>query len=164
MPYFRVDRREFQVGRIITPNAAFINNIDEDRLIVEDLLEEHRPANKPNRNEILKIFESREAAIRYWILDPNSKLYQVELIENEEILHRGNYSLVAQIKNEANQQNKIGMVNDYWNEVIAEGDIIENFVNQARVVDVICDNEQVRQNTKRHMYNSPIIPGIRIIE
>jgi hypothetical protein len=164
MPFYRIDRRQFQVGDIITPNAAFINNIGADRLIVEELLEAHRPANKPNRNQILKLFESKEEAIRYWVLDPNSKFYEVELLENEEILHRGNYNFVEQIKREANQQNKITIVNDYWNEVIIEGNIIENFVNQARVIDVVSDDEEERKNTQRHIYKYQTKPGVRIIE
>ena len=50
MSYYRIDRRDFTIGDLITPNAAFINNIKLYSLEIEELLENLRPETKQNRN------------------------------------------------------------------------------------------------------------------
>lgn len=163
MGYYRIDRRDFAVGDTITPNAAFINNINEQRLEVENLLENLRPETKPNRNEIVKLFDSFIAAKKYWVLDPNSKFYEVEIAETD-ILHRGNYPLVERLAKETDEVIKNRIATQYWNDEVVDDTIAENYVNEARVIRVVCNEEKIRNNTKRDMYNSPTIPNIPILE
>lgn len=163
MSYYRIDRRDFAIGDVITPNGDFYQNIDGVRLEVENLLEENRPETKPNRNTIVKLFDSFSAARKYWILDPNSKFYEVEINEND-ILHRGNYPLIELLARENDDEIKIEIANQYWNNEVTDDTIAENFVNEAIVIRILCDNEQIRQNTKRSIYNLQTIPNIPILE
>lgn len=163
MKYYRIDRREFVIGDVITPSAAFINNIAVQRLEVENLLENSRPDTKPNRNEIVKLFDSFIAAKQYWVLDSNSKFYEVE-IQPTDILHRGNYPLIERLAKETNEDIRNEIANQYWNDEVVDDTVAENFVNQATVIRIICDNEKVRKNTKYSMYNFPVIPNVRILE
>jgi hypothetical protein len=163
MSYYRIDRRDFTIGDIITPNAAFINNIKLSSLEIEELLENLRPETKPNRNEIIKLFDSFIAAKKYWILDPNSKFYEVE-IEEADILHRGNYNLVERLYKEKDNEARIQIARQYWNDELVDCLIIENFVVNAIVSRIICNDENIRQNTKRASYNTPTIPYIGILE
>jgi hypothetical protein len=163
MGYYRIDRRDFAIGDVITANAAFINNVDEQRLEVENLLENLRPETKPNRNEIVKLFDSFIAAKKYWVLDPQSKFYEVDISETD-ILHRGNYPLVERLSKETDEGIKNRIASQYWNDEVVDDAIVENYVNEARVIRVVCKDEKIRNNTKRYMYNSPTIPNIPILE
>lgn len=162
MSYYRIDRRDFEVGDVITPNAAFIANIGETRRQTEELLERERPVTKPNRNEIVKLFDSFAAARKYWILDPDSKFYEVE-IEEEDILHRGNYPLVEQLAKETSAEIRNELATQYWNEEAADETVSENYVNQAIVIRIVCKDEKVRQNTKKDYYNLQTMPNIAIL-
>lgn len=163
MGYYRIDRRDFEIGDTIIPNAAFINNVNEQRFEVERILESLRPETKPNRNEIVKLFDSFIAAKKYWVLDPNSKFYEVEIAETD-ILHRGNYPLVEVLAKVTDEGIKNRIANQYWNDEVIDDAIAENYVQQARVIRIVCKDEKIRNNTKRYLYNSPIIPNIAILE
>ena len=162
MAYYRIDRRDFEIGDTITPNAAFINNVNEQGVEVERILENLRPETKPNRNEIVKLFDSFIAAKKYWVLDPNSKFYEVEIAETD-ILHRGNYPLVERLAKETDEGIKNRIANEYWNDEVVDDTIAENYVNEARVIRIVCKDEKIRNNTKRHLYNLPTIPKIPIL-
>jgi hypothetical protein len=166
MSYYRIDRRDFAIGDIIRANAAFINNINAARTEIEDLLEMNRPAAKPNRNEIVKLFDSFSAAKKYWILDTDSKFYEVEIAEDD-ILHRGNYPLVESLALETDGEIKNAIAMQYWNQEVAddaEDVVVENYVNQATVIRIVCNDEEVRKNTKRAYYKLETMKNVEILQ
>jgi hypothetical protein len=66
MSAYRVDRRRFNVGDLITLTGEYLAKLDCERALVEKHLESVRPRLKPRRNEALFVFESRGAAERFW--------------------------------------------------------------------------------------------------
>lgn len=162
MHFYRIDRRIFQIGDIITPDAAFIKNADRKRQSLEELFENNRPKNKPNRNEVVKLFDSFEAAKKYWILDSDSNFYTVETKNGIE--HFGDYSLVQQMSVIDDQDLLNDLAKRYWNEAPGDDAIIEYFSIDPKVIKIVCNNPAVRENTKRQYYGFPTIQGCEILK
>jgi hypothetical protein len=72
--------------------------------------------------------------------------------------------LVERLSKETDEGIKNRIASQYWNDEVVDDAIVENYVNEARVIRVVCKDEKIRNNTKRYMYNSPTIPNIPILE
>ncbi len=163
MKYYRIDRRIFQLNELIKPSASFYNHSDSRRIEIEDILEDNRPIDKPNRNEVVKVFNSFDAAKKYWILDPNSIFYEVS-VEADQILHQGNYDLLTEISNTKDKERQRKMSIEYWMNDINTPCTLEFYIKEAPVIRIICNNEKIRKNTKRSHYRYDTIPGIPILK
>lgn len=131
-------------------------------LKAEQVLEQTRPADKPDRNDTVKLFDSFEAARQYWVLDKNSKIYQVNILP-EEIRHKGNYTMYKQIV-QAEDEEQILLAQSYWEDTEDENVIIENCVDSAEVVAIICAREDIRENTKRYLFSNNSVPGLGVLD
>jgi hypothetical protein len=157
MTFYRIDKRIFRAGDVIKPDGAFIKNADSNRKLIETYLENCRPENKPNRNQVVKLFNSFDAAKNYWVLDSHAIFYEVE-VENE-ILHRGDYNLIEKMQKilSKNEEDKLTeMACSYWEDEPNEGSIIEYFSVDPIVIRVVCDDENIRINAQRQKYGLPI--------
>ena len=63
---YRVDKRKFQVGDIIMPNTSFEELMQDEKKEMEDLLNEKRPRNIPERKQCLFLFQDLICAFRFY--------------------------------------------------------------------------------------------------
>lgn len=63
---YRVDKRKFQVGDIIMPNTLFEELMQDEKKEMEDLLNEKRPRNIPERKQCLFLFQDLICAFRFY--------------------------------------------------------------------------------------------------
>lgn len=143
---FRVDNRSFQVGDIVFPQSIYQHKLNETRLLVEQILEDNRPSNKPPRNSILMLFTSFNNALRHWTHQSGSKFYRTCISEND-ILHVGDYNKVEELFQNINDLSSANEIaSDYWNGIITNNPIEEVFVNSSIIVDIISNLEKERKN------------------
>jgi hypothetical protein len=143
---FRIDKRDFTVGDKILPQNVYQNRLDAKRRLVEYILEQFRPENKPARNSILMVFELLDDAKELWWKISDSKLYKTEILETE-ILHIGDYNKVEELyKCILESRNGDLIAQEYWNSILTENPIIEIFVNQATVSEVFSNPVQERHS------------------
>lgn len=143
---YRIDNREFIKGGIIPPQKRYQHELDDGKKLVEEILETNRPKDKPKRNEILMLFEKCEDAKRHWIKQIGSRFYKTTISEDD-LLHKGDYNKVEEIfknRDDLVIANKIAV--DYWNGMMSVKPIIEIFVHQASVDEVISNSEEERRN------------------
>ncbi len=95
MNAYRVDRRLFKVGDVVTQTGEYLRKLDCERALVEEHLRHKRPDRKPCRDAVLFVFESRTAAERFWTKEIDGKLYEVKF--QGAPLHRGDMNLTEEI-------------------------------------------------------------------
>ena len=143
MKTFRIDNRTFEVGDTILPQNDYQNKLDYTRILVEQLLENNRPTNKPARNSILMLFKEFKYAHHHWTIQKDAKFHKTEIAENE-ILHIGDYNKVEEMFNNINKAEQIAL--DYWNGVMTENPKEEIFANSAIVSEIKSNSEIERKN------------------
>lgn len=159
---YRVDNRNFDCGDIIEPQNAYQGDLDENRKMVEMILEQNRPSVKPKRNEILMLFEEFETAKRHWLIQTNSKFYRTNIPE-ETILHLGDYNKVEELFKSIKDIDKANEIaKEYWNSEMTSNPKVEIFVESAIIEKIIDNSEEVRLNTKKAYLNCHN-PKIKII-
>lgn len=165
---YRIDKRDYRPNDVIIPQGLYQLDLTQDRLEAENILEQNRPENKPIRNSILMLFEDFEAARVFWTKSPNAKFYRTEINE-EDILHTGDYNLVEHIFaaiTAGNLENANLLAIDYWNGVMTDSPIVEIFVNESPVNCIISDSEKERKNERNALMKHlgyELIPGVRRI-
>jgi hypothetical protein len=144
MNAYRVDKRLFRVGDVVTHTGEYLANLDCERALVERHLDYKRPDSKPRRNEVLFVFESRIAAERFWIKVVDGKLYEVKTQGTP--LHRGDMNLTEEIfKFRADADHARVLVDRYWGGEESAGPQIELLVQNAVVASVIFTTEPERR-------------------
>ncbi len=147
MKTFRIDNRDFGVGDTILPQNNYQSKLDKKRADVEQVLENNRPTNKPERNSILMLFKEFNHANHQWTIQKGAKFYKTEIDENE-ILHIGDYNKVEELfKNIENSNLAQQIAKDYWNGVMTNNPKEEIFVNSAIVSEIKSNSEKERKNT-----------------
>lgn len=152
MPYYRVDRRLFKVGDVISSANEYYDKFKGIAKTVEDTLEVTRPKNqKKLRTECLFVFEDEKCAKKHWSKMVDGKLYEVS-IEGAITFHRGDMALMDAMKQLLEAGSDITkLAEDYWREECSAKPEMEILVSSAVVVDVIStsDNERKDHLTKR---------------
>lgn len=67
MMLYRVDQRVFSVGDRIEPNTSFETELHEEKREMEELLNQTRPKNVPERNQCLFLFHDFICALRFLV-------------------------------------------------------------------------------------------------
>lgn len=106
MKTFRIDNRNFKVGDRIFPQDIYQSKLDDKRTLVEQILENYRPKNKPARNSVLMLFKEFEHAKQHWTIQKDAKFYKTEISEND-ILHIGDYNKVEELFKHLNMAQRI---------------------------------------------------------
>jgi len=141
---YRVDRRLFEVGEVVTQTGEYLRKLDCERARVEERLAQKRPDRKPRRDEVLFVFESRTAAERFWTKEVDGKLYEVKL--HGAPLHRGDMNLTEEIFRVRTDAALAGVLAErYWRGEENACPQIELLVEKAVVVSVICATELERR-------------------
>ena len=65
MMLYRVDKRKFQTGDVITPYTSYEEIIDEERKEMEFWLNKLRPKGMPERSQCLFLFQNLIDALRF---------------------------------------------------------------------------------------------------
>ena len=144
MRAYRVDRRLFKAGDIVTQTGEYLTKLDSERIRVEKYLECARPDAKPRRGQVLFLFEFRPAAERFWTKEQNGKLYEVEI--QGAPFHCGDMGLtdeIFQVRADAAHAREIA--DRYWREDKGSCPQIELLVKEALVVEVIFTTETERR-------------------
>lgn len=146
MKAFRIDKREFQIGDLMTPQNEYQNLIDERRLLVEKILENNKPEDKPRRNEVIMLFGEFNDAKHFWTIMTNSNFYKSEIHESY-ILHRGDYNKVESLyENIDNIKEANRLAKEYWESNFTERPKLELLLNSAIVSEIISNSENERRN------------------
>ena len=66
MMLYRVDKREFKIGDVISPSPTFEKGLDEMRKAVENMLNHERPKGIPQRGDCLFLFQDLICALRFF--------------------------------------------------------------------------------------------------
>tara|TARA_Y100000588_G_C13858540_1_gene755165 strand:+ start:127 stop:627 length:501 start_codon:yes stop_codon:yes gene_type:complete len=155
---YRVDTRPFIIEDLIPPRGEqFIRGSNLDlKTAVENLLKEHKPKSKPNRDGILMIFQNLEMAITHWRRVKGASLYEVEY-DTKYVLHRGDYNKVEaifkELQRDINSEKAIELAIDYWKELNIE--VPELFVENASVTNVLGSDAERIELLKREMNIAP---------
>ena len=144
MNAYRVDRRLFKVGDVVSQTGEYLSKLDSGRAQVEVCLEEMRPAMKPRRSEALFVFECRSAAERFWTKEVDGKLYEVSF--QVPVLHRGDMSLTDELfRSRADAAIVRDLAERYWRGDESTSPQIELLIEEAVVVSVIFATEMERR-------------------
>jgi len=139
---YRVDRREFEIGGIITPpenGYQAEGNLDNNGIIIENALEQLRPGeiNIP-RSAGLFVFPELSDAIRFQYRVTDSKIYKVQRTVDTILYHRGDMNFTElmnlMIENEVALEQ---MATHYWNKRRTFKPCLEILVNQVVVLDIV---------------------------
>jgi hypothetical protein len=141
---YRVDKRDFGVGDVVTTAGEFTSKNPEGSIIVEELFELSRPEGKPVRHECLFLFENLEVAKKHWSKMKDGKLYKVE-IDDEEILHKGDMEYVDKAFIVESNSDKNDCARDYWAGIKTDNPRIEILVSSAIVTEIISNNDHERK-------------------
>lgn len=163
MKVFRIDNRPFEVNGVITPQNQYQGVLDQNRALIEELLEAHRPVGKPRRNEILMVFQHFDNAKDHWTIQTNSKFYRAE-IQEVDIIHIGDYNKVEELwANCNNPERALQIAIEYWDGIMTDNPKVEIFVAAAPVTHVLSNSERERTNAYRIRKKFEPFRGVRII-
>lgn len=155
MKAYRVDRRDFHVDDNVNRTGEYFNKLNSKGIIVEKILEENRPSNKPKRDEVLHVFEKLEDARKFWSKMHNGKLYEV-IFDDEKILHRGDMKITEYMYNNyGNTQTLNKMAEKYWKEEYTENPEIEILVISATITKILSKSEAERSEELRKRWDFP---------
>jgi hypothetical protein len=146
MKAYRIDKRDFQIGNLMTSQNEYQNLLDEKRLSVEKILESNRPEDKPRRNDVIMLFQEFKDAKHFWTIMTNSKFYKSE-IDELDILHIGDFNKVESIfVNIDNTEEAIRLAKEYWESKFTDRPKPELLLNCASVSKIISNSELERKN------------------
>jgi hypothetical protein len=145
---YRIDNRTVNIGDTLLPQNQYQSKLEDVKKSIEEILEEHRPKEKPARHSILMLFPDFIAARNHWVKQKEAKFYRTKVSESN-ILHKGDYMLVEQIygaimKKEEDKAKDLAL--SYWEGKMSANPIVELFVKEAVVEKLISDSEEQRKH------------------
>jgi hypothetical protein len=144
MNAYRVDRRLFRIGDVVSQTGEYLTKLDPERAQVEAYLEKSRPEGKPRRSTVLFVFECRDAAERFWTKEVNGKLYEVDF--QGPLLHRDDMNLTDEMfRNRADVSLVRNLAERYWRGEESAFPQIELLIQEAQVVSVVFTTETERR-------------------
>lgn len=145
MPYYRVDKRLFAVGAVVTPAGEYYGKFTGIAKQVEDHLEARRPPGGRARTECTFVFSKLQDAEAHWRKMRDGKLYEVA-IEDGEIVHTGDMHLMDLMNEAAEQGAPLStMAEQYWSSRMTPAPVVEVLVPSARIIAVINTDEGARR-------------------
>lgn len=144
MTYYRVDKRLFSVGQVITTANEYSVKFSGITKSVEETLESRRAENKTRRDQCLFVFEDEKCAKKHWSKMKDGKLYKVSINEAE-ISHRGDMALMDIMKQLGESGSDMTEVSEaYWRGEQSTNPEIEIMVSSATVTEIVsaCDKER----------------------
>ncbi len=143
--YFRADKRQFEVGDLITSAGEFacLNPAGSEE--VESIFESARPLDKPSRIGSLFLFKDEMAAKKHWSKMSNGNLY-LATIEGGSAIFEGDMRLIDEaflIRSDAAEVRSIAV--RYWNGELTKSPIVEVLVSAARIASVISKDQEERR-------------------
>jgi hypothetical protein len=151
MRLYRVDKRDFYAGDIVNSANEFFSLNPEGSNKVEEIFENNRPYDKPNRIGCLYLFENEVVAKKHWSKMADAKLYEVDFLE-ELILHRGDMRFVDKAFAVSELADKVQCAKDYWAGVETKTPRIEILVHSAVISRVISKDQAER---RKYLLNWP---------
>lgn len=115
MILYRVDKRKFHVGDIIKPNTSFEEMMQDEKKEMEDLLNENRPKNMPERKKCLFLFQDLICALRFYS-KYGGYIYGVSVVGHP--YFKGDMNKLDNILDifrfSGNNDLRLAVVNEYW--------------------------------------------------
>ena len=143
MKLYRADKRDFNVGDIITSACEFTILNPKGSNQLEELFELYRPESKQERSKCLFLFEDLTVAKKHWSKMTDGKLYEVE-VDEESILHRADMQLVDKAFT-SKYEDRVEFAKNYWMGRETAKPKIEILANQAMVTNVISKDQDKRR-------------------
>ena len=144
MILYRVDKRKFNVGDCIKPNTSFEKELQGKKREMEDLLNQTRPKNMPERNQCLFLFLDFTCALRFFS-KYGGYIYGVNIQDGTPIYFRGDMNKLDNIldlfKFTEDNDIRIKAANKYWEDgAHTFHPCYEILVQSAIVERIICDD------------------------
>lgn len=153
MMVYRVDKRKFEVDEVISPETSFETTMQNESKEMENLLNELRPTNIPERKNCLFLFQDLICALRFYS-KYGGTIYGVEI---PQCYFRGDMNKLDNILDmfrytEDNNLRKAA-VNEYWKAgTHTFNPCYEILASKARVKRIICNNDLL-QNVREEIRN-----------
>lgn len=144
MEYFRIDKRLYEIGTVITPSNSYQLELDKKGLLLEKKLENYRLKHKPQRGKYLFVFNEYNDAKKFWKNMINGKFYRVS-VEVEDILHKGDMKITEMLFTLENSDID-KLCNDYWNSIGYAIPCWEYIVKKAQVLEIVSSTENKRRS------------------
>lgn len=152
MQAFRVDKRLFAEGDEIRTASEYVGRFDRRRRFFEFVVDLLRPRRLRRRSEYTFVFESEEAARRYWVKMTDGKLYEVD-VDEAEIGHRGDMALLETAFQSHKGIIRIRTIRRYWKGEMSNAPVVEITSRSAIVRRVISTSEDERRRCLVRTYN-----------
>ena len=149
MMFYRVDQRVFSVGDHIEPNTSFETELQGEKREMEELLNQTRPKNVPERNQCLFLFHDFICALRFFS-KYGGFIYGVS-IQNGTLIHfRGDMNkldnLLDLFRFTEDEDLRTAGANEYWKDgTHTFNPCYELLVQSAQVEKIICDTTMLPQ-------------------
>lgn len=143
--YLRADKRDFNVGDVVTSAREFTVLNPQGSQDVEDVFERVRPLGKPKRIGNLYLFKDEISAKKHWSKMTDGKLYRATF-DSKLPRHEGDMCLFNQafeLRTNIDEVEKLA--NRYWAGDLTEKPIIEVIVLQATISEVVSKDQQERR-------------------
>lgn len=96
MLLFRVDKRVFKKGDIITPKTEYVSQLSPAAKEVEEMLDSVRKESVPERKNCLFLFENLSSALKFYSKYAGCIIYAVA-IDSSFIYHRADMNIIDNI-------------------------------------------------------------------
>lgn len=151
MNLFRVDTRIFKVGESILPESNFEGRLTDERLELENLLNELRPSEVPERGKCLFLFQDLAGALRH-VAKYGGYIYSVT---PDQVYSRGDINkldnMLDVFRFTDDERMRKAVVNEYWKEGShTYNPCYEILANQCVVESVIC-GEEIQEKLKKEL-------------
>lgn len=142
--FFRVDKRDLNVGAVATSANHFTGLNPPGSQEVEAVFEKVRPINKPTRSGNLFLFTDEVAAKRHWSKMTDGKLYRA-IVDPTLMRHEGDMRLVNhafELRADPEEVEKIAI--RYWAGDLTKNPILEVIVPNATISQVVSKDQRER--------------------
>lgn len=145
----RVDNKQYEIdNEILATNNSYLEKLDEDRVLIESILERKKPSEYPSRKDSLFLFFEFYDAVKFWIKYPQKYIYKVEL-DVSSIFFQGDMCWIELMylfrsKHELMQV----FANYYWKQQYSQKQIREFMVSKAIIKDILLENEEEKRTAK----------------
>ncbi len=142
--YFRADKRDFEVGDVITTAGEFQTLNPPDSIYVENVFESVRPTEKPQRLGNLYLFRNEIVAKKHWSKMTGGNLYTAR-VDDFSLHHEGDMRLVNMAYENRLDTSKVeSLAKDYWSGIFTTNPMIEVIVRCAVITNIVSKDQKER--------------------
>lgn len=149
---YRVDRRNYKKQDEIFATGEYFNALSQDKIIVENYLEQIRPQHIISRRDALFVFDDIRDAVKFCSKIHGSYIYAV-LPRNTEGMHKADMNIVELIHKLKNHDEQLIWARNYWNvECVVGYPCYEYLISSAIVQKKLLSHIECQSMIKSPLY------------